>query len=200
MRADDGSPAATLLTPSISTTVRSPVGRSVIKLPSKFSRRGSPTSSRRQRESGRRLRRQIQATSCSRRFGMAPGKSTDICIRLGENASRVSAEPAGLSDCSSRPCRCMFASDCPVSAMAQRRGVDSGFGNQGVDVGGWRLDPSTGEVCWSPAGNPLCRPLPIQVRAPMPFGRRTTLTPSVSPAPWTVQTVQTERPAFPLSG
>ena len=33
----------------------------------------------------------------------------------------------------------------PLVAIADEGGIDSGFGNQGVDVGGWRLDPATGK-------------------------------------------------------
>ena len=40
---------------------------------------------------------------------------------------------------------CAGSLSLPLVAMGDEGGIDSGFGNQGVDVGGWRLDPATGK-------------------------------------------------------
>ena len=46
----------------------------------------------------------------------------------------------------------------PPVAMADDGGVDSGFGNQGVDVLGWRLDPATGKFVALQPGTPSTDP------------------------------------------
>lgn len=44
-----------------------------------------------------------------------------------------------------------------ISAVADE-GVDAGFGNQGVNVGGWRMDPATGKFVPTEPGTPSSDP------------------------------------------
>ncbi|WP_240689837.1 hypothetical protein [Arthrobacter sp. PAMC25564] len=46
----------------------------------------------------------------------------------------------------------------PPAAFSDEGGVDAGFGNQGINVGGWRLDPDTGHFVPLEAGTPSADP------------------------------------------
>jgi hypothetical protein len=68
-------------------------------------------------------------------------------------AYRAASDPMITSDRLRRKCilrfftvACVLAGSLLFSgaAHAEEDGVDAGFGNQGIDLGGWRLDPATG--------------------------------------------------------